>query len=47
MPDEPDVEPEPPAAEQDEPSSGRQPSKPRLPLMDDEYPMLIDRDEEG
>ncbi len=24
-----------------------QPSPRRLPLMDDEYPLLIDRDEEG
>jgi hypothetical protein len=48
MSDEPG--PEPSAATPEAPEEGRtdqQASKPRLPLIDDEYPMLIDRDEEG
>ena len=44
MPDEPDNQ-ESTAADEAAPSS--QPPKPGLPLVDDEYPMLIDREEEG
>jgi hypothetical protein len=44
MPDEPESQE---STAGDEAASSSQPPKPRLPLVDDEYPMLIDREEEG
>jgi hypothetical protein len=44
MPDESDSQQ---GAEQEGAATAPPTAKPRLPLIDDEYPMLIDRDEQG